>query len=36
MNEELKPQSLETGPPEAVISGISAKEASDLLFQLLL
>ena len=36
MNEELKPQSSETGPPEAVISGTSAKEASDLLFQLLL
>jgi len=36
MNEELKAQSLETGQAEAVISGTSAKEASDLLFQLLL
>jgi phosphoenolpyruvate carboxylase len=36
MNEELKPSSLETAPPEAVISGTSAQQASDLLFQLLL
>jgi phosphoenolpyruvate carboxylase len=36
MNEELKPTRLDTEPPPAVISGISAKEASDLLFQLLL
>src|SRR5512141_2458327 len=36
MNEELKPSSLETAPPEAVISGTSAEQASDLLFQLLL
>jgi phosphoenolpyruvate carboxylase len=36
MNEELKPTRLDTEPPPAVIGGISAKEASDLLFQLLL
>ncbi len=36
MNEELKPTRTDTEPPAAVISGISAKEASDLLFQLLL
>ncbi|MCJ7527102.1 MAG: phosphoenolpyruvate carboxylase, partial [Methyloceanibacter sp.] len=36
MNDELKPQSLETEPPAAVVSGTSAKEASDLLFQLLI
>jgi phosphoenolpyruvate carboxylase len=36
MNEELKPNRLDTEPPPAVISGISAKQAADLLFQLLL
>ena len=36
MNEERKPTRLDTEPPPAVIGGISAKEASDLLFQLLL
>ena len=36
MNEELKPTRLDTEPPAAVIGGISAKEASDLLFRLLL
>ena len=36
MNEELKPTRLDPEPPPAVIHGISAKEASDLLFQLLL
>ncbi len=36
MNEELKPTRADTEPPAAVITGISAKEASDLLFQLLL
>ena len=36
MNEELTPTRPDTEPPSAVISGISAKEASDLLFQLLL
>jgi phosphoenolpyruvate carboxylase len=36
MNEELKPSRLDTEPPPAVIGGISAKEASDLLFKLLL
>jgi len=36
MNEELKPIRLDTEPPPAVIAGVSAKEASDLLFRLLL
>ena len=36
MNEELQPSSLETAPPEAVTSGTSAKEASDLLVQRLI
>jgi phosphoenolpyruvate carboxylase len=36
MNEELKPNRLDTEPPPAVIGGVSAKEASDLLFRLLL
>jgi len=36
MNEELKPTRLDPEPPPAVIHGISTKEASNLLFQLLL
>ena len=36
MNEELKASRLDTEPPPPVIGGISAKEASDLLFRLLL
>jgi phosphoenolpyruvate carboxylase len=36
MNEELKQPRLATDPPLAVLSGTSAKEASDILFQLLL
>ncbi len=36
MNEDLTPTRADTEPPSAVISGISAKEASDLLLQLLL
>jgi phosphoenolpyruvate carboxylase len=36
MNEEMKGQRLEAEPPQAVIRGTSAREASDLLFQLLL
>jgi phosphoenolpyruvate carboxylase len=36
MNEELKPLAPDAEPPEAVISGTSAQEAVDLLFQLLL
>lgn len=36
MNEELKPPRIEPEPPQAVISGTSAKEAADLLFQLLI
>lgn len=36
MNEELKQPRLATEPPAALIAGTSAKEASDILFQLLL